>query len=161
MTRPLCVLVLVIGLCCSSLGADPGNDPKSNNKDKIVGKWKITALPEKAGGKKDLEELTKFGLYVYVEFKADGGLILGIGADKKETLDLIKKGAPDQKLTWDAKYKLLVGDAVEIYDLPKDLQNGNGGLFGKKDRAKMTVKISDTEMKMIDDDGTATLKKLK
>ena len=34
-------------------------------------------------------------------------------------------------------------------------------LFGKKDRAKVTIKINGDEMKMTDDEGTATLTKIK
>ena len=53
------------------------------------------------------------------------------------------------------KYKLLKGDAVEIYDLPKEMQDKEGdGLFGrKKDKAKTNIKISGDNMTMTDDDG--------
>jgi len=146
--------ILLAGLAFLAVGCS------SNNKGKIEGKWKITALPEKGSGKNDMAEMTKVGIYVYMEFKPDGGLVFGVSSDKPEVLDFMKAAGAKQKFTWDAKYKLLPGDAVEIYDLPKDLQSGETGLFSKKDRAKVMIKITGTEMKMTDDDGTATLTKM-
>ncbi len=159
MPSPLRCLALIALFGCSILAAGCG----SNNKGKIEAKWKITALPEKIEGKNknELADMAKMGVYVYMEFKPDGNLTFGVGADKPEMLDLIKAMAPNQKITWDAKYKLLSGDGVEIYDLPKDLQATGGGLFGNKDRARVSVKITGDEMKMTDDDGTATLTKVK
>jgi hypothetical protein len=134
----------------------------SNNKGKIEGKWKIVSMPEKAqGGKNEFAEMAKLGIYVYMEFRPDGTATFGVGADKPEMMDLMAKGAGGKKLSWDLKYKLLSGDGVEFYDLPKDLQTeGGGGLFGKKDRARANVKISGDQMKMTDDEGTATLQKM-
>ena len=34
-----------------------------------------------------------------------------------------------------AKYKLLSGDRSESHDLPKEMQEQGGGMFGKKDEA--------------------------
>jgi hypothetical protein len=132
----------------------------SNNKGKIEGKWKIVSLPEKVqNGKNEMAEMAKMGVYVYMEFRADGTMAFGVGADKQEMLDMVKMAAPNQKITWDGKYKLLSGDSVELYDLPKDFQGG-GGLFGKDDRARVKVLIKGDEMRMTDKDGTATLTKV-
>lgn len=148
-------LVALFGLALAAAGCG------SNNKGKIEGRWKIVSLPEKVQkGKNDMAEMAKMGLYVYMEFRPDGTATFGVGADKQEMMDLIKMAAPNQKVTWDAKYKLRSGDGVELYDLPKDIQSGGGGLFGNKDRARVKVKINGNEMKMTDEDGTATLTKI-
>ncbi len=132
----------------------------SNNKGKIEGRWKIVSLPAKTqNGKDELAQMAKMGMYVYMEFRKDGTMTFGVGADKKELLDMVKAMAPNKQLTWDGKYKLSSGDNVELYDLPKDFQGG-GGLFGKADRAKVKVAIKGDEMKMTDKDGTATLTKV-
>ncbi|MBN9119993.1 MAG: hypothetical protein J0I06_12660 [Planctomycetes bacterium] len=135
----------------------------SNNKGKIEGKWKVVSFPEKTSekNKNDVAEMGKLGIYVYMEFKPEGAFVFGVGAEKQEMLDMMKALAPNQKTTWDAKYKLLSGDGVEIYDLPKDMQKEGSGLFGNKDRARVKVVINGDEMKMTDDDGTATLTKIK
>jgi hypothetical protein len=99
------------------------HDPKSNNKDKIVGKWKFTEFPPWTGlRKEDYEAMTKVGIYIYFEFTADGVMVMGLGGDTPETLKFLKDSTPDGKITCDAKYKLLAGDGVEVYDLPRELQ---------------------------------------
>jgi hypothetical protein len=135
----------------------------SNNKGKIEGRWKVTTFPEKtdAKTKNEMDQLGKMGLYLFLEFKSDGTMSVGLGADKKEVLDVIKAMAPQQKTTWDMKYKLLSGDGVEVYDMPADLQSGGGGLFGKKDRARVSIKINGDDMTLVDDEGTTKLTKVK
>jgi hypothetical protein len=151
--RKLAVVALA-GLALLAVGCS------SNNKGKIEGKWKFVSLPEKAADKGGLAELTKAGFYIYIEFQADGGATFGIGSDKKEA-DRNKEEEANQQTAWKLKYKLLPGDAVEFYDTPKELQTGTGGgLFGSKGRAKVTVAINGTEMKITDDDGTATLTRI-
>src|SRR5579883_262017 len=76
--------ILLAGLAFLAVGCS------SNNKGKIEGKWKITALPEKGSGKNDMAEMTKVGIYVYMEFKPDGGLVFGVSSDKPEVLDFMK-----------------------------------------------------------------------
>ncbi|QJW99651.1 hypothetical protein [Frigoriglobus tundricola] len=149
----------VVVLACVGLTAGC----ESNNKGKIEGKWKMVSLPEKVTKDKGgIDDLAKLGMYVYWEFKPDGVLTFGVGADRPETLELVKKGAPNQKFVWDAKYKLLSGDLVELYDIPKDMQqSGGGGMFGSKDRGRAKVKITGDDMTMTDDTGTMKLVRTK
>ncbi|MBP3953876.1 hypothetical protein J8F10_00990 [Gemmata sp. G18] len=148
-------LVLLAGFVLLATGCG------SNNKGKIEGKWKITGFPEKttASTKADMTKMSEAGMYIYLEFKADGGLAFGLGTDKPELLQLLKASAPNQKITWDAKYKLSSGDGVEISDMPKDMQAG-GGLFGQKDRARVKVKITGDQMALTDEQGVTTLTKI-
>lgn len=133
----------------------------SNNKGKIEGKWKFTSFPEGADakGKDGLDMLGKMGLYVYMDFKTDGTLELGLGGDKPEAMDFFKMMAKGQKTAWAGKYKLLSGDGVELYDMPADMQGG--APFGGKDRGRMKVKIDGDSMTATDDKGTATLARVK
>jgi hypothetical protein len=156
--RPL-LLVAVGGLAmlCTACGA-------SNNKGKIEGKWKITDMPHKDDkSKKEFEDMTKMGLYVYFDFKPDNALEMGVGADKPEVLEFIKALSKGEPLQWNAKYKLLSGDGVEFYDLPKEMREKGGGLFGgNKDRARTNIKIEGDKMTMTDADGkTGQLTKIK
>jgi len=156
--RPLALFVVgAVALLCTACGS-------SNNKGKIVGKWKINELPHKDNeAKEDFEGLSKLGIYVYFDFRADNTLEMGVGADKPETLEFVKAMSKGQALQWTAKYKLLSGDGVEFYDLPKEMQEKGGGIFGKnKDRARTNVKIDGDRMTMTDDDGkTGQLSRVK
>ncbi|AMV28057.1 hypothetical protein VT84_26870 [Gemmata sp. SH-PL17] len=147
--------VLLVGCTMFTTGCG------SSNKGKIEGKWKVTAFPEKTSGKnkQDMDEIAKAGMYIYLEFKADGGLTVGLGADKPEMLAIVKAASPNQKITWDAKYKLLSGDGVEVTDMPKDMQSG-GGLFGQKDKARVKVNITGDQMSLTDNEGVTKLTKI-
>lgn len=148
--------VLMIGLAFSATGCG------SNNKGKIEGKWKLIESPAETNAKtkSGLERMAKQGVYMYLEFKPDGGLTIGIGADKPEVLEIIKAMAPNKQITWDAKYKLLSGDGIEIYDMPKEMQS-QGGPFSRKDRARGIAKITGDEMALSDDEGTTKLTRMK
>lgn len=145
-------IVALAGLALFALGCS------SNNKGKIEGRWKVTALPEKMKGDKDaLEDMKKAGVYMYMEFTPDGRVTIGFDGNK-DFLEQIK--AQEGQTSWDAKYKLLPGDNVEFYDLPKNAGTG-AGLFGStSDRAKAIITINGNEMKWTDQDGTATLTKI-
>jgi hypothetical protein len=110
-----------------------------------------------------MAELEKQGVHLYIEFMPDGGVTIGLGADKPEMLEALKAIAKmqNQQISWNMKYKLLLGDAVEIYDMPKDMQTGGGGLFGSKDKARVNVKITGENMALLDEQGTTTLTKMK
>jgi len=135
----------------------------SNNKGKIDGRWKFVTFPEtKAGqGKELLAMLNERGAYFMLEFRPDGTMTLGVSSNKPEVLEQLKALAAEkgQKLTGEAKFKLLPGDGVEFYDLPAEFR-GNGGPFGSKDRAKLQIRIDGNEMTLIATDGTATLTRL-
>jgi hypothetical protein len=101
--------------------------------------------------KKSLETLTEFGVFMYLEFKANNAVVFGLGSDKADLLDTIKKTTPNGKIAWEAKYKLLAGDKVEFYDIDPDAK-----AFFKKARAAdgVTIKLDKTgdEMTMTDTD---------
>lgn len=152
MTRPL-ALVIAFALAAPLLAQDKP-DPKSNNKDAIVGKWKVTAPPDKdPGAAEGFKELGKLGIYMYMEFKKDGKFSLGFGADKPESLDLLKKSLPGGKVEFPAKYRLLEGDKVELYDLSAEAKQ----LMSEKgDTMKSDITIKKDEMVVKDPDGTVT-----
>jgi hypothetical protein len=125
----------------------------SNNTGKIVGKWKLTSPPSKTQKEKDeFEAMSKLGVFLYLEFKTDNSLVLGIDSDKPDLLNMLKKGAPDQKFTFEAKYKLLMGDKVEVYDVKdKELKD----VF-KGDKARSDILINGDDMTIKDPDGSIT-----
>ena len=128
--------------CAALLTAGCG----SNNKGKIVGKWKISDF----GGDKVDDKMKELGdkISIYMEFRADE--TGGFGVDVNDPV--LKKAfeANKDKTTFSFKYKLLNGDVVEVYDLPKEMQEN--GPFGKKDRGKMRVKIDGDNMTISDDE---------
>ncbi|HEY1191833.1 MAG TPA: hypothetical protein VGE74_29650 [Gemmata sp.] len=111
--------------------------------------------------KDSFTQMNEAGVFMHLEFKPNGVLTIGIGANKPELLELIKATAPDKKIAWDAKYKLLSGDGVELYDLPKDMQSGGSGLFGKSNRGRVVIKIVGDDMTMTDQQGTGRLTRMK
>jgi hypothetical protein len=137
----------------------------SNNKGKVDGRWKFVTFPETTAtqgkGKELLAMLNERGAYFMLEFRPDGTMTLGIGSGKPEVLEQLKAVATEQgqKLTGDAKFKLLPGDDVEFYDLPPEFR-GEGGPFGSKDRVKLQIRINGNEMTLTAADGTATLTRL-
>ena len=151
--RPLAILVLAVsGLLATGCG-------KSNNEGKIVGKWKIVGLPDKTSAqhRDEFSKLNTLGVYVYLDFRPDNTLTMGVGSDAPGMLQMMKAGAPGGKLEWPAKYKLKSGDAVEIYDMPKEMQGQGGGMFGSKDRAAVKISINGDNMSMTDEEGTGQL----
>jgi len=158
MTTGFRFLLLAV-LFAAALGSAGCN---SNNKGKIEGKWKLADMPGKtdAKTKDELAEMAKQGVFMYVEFRPDGTVTIGIGADKPEVLEFIKALAPNKQIAWDAKYKLLSGDGIELYDMPKEMQS-QGGPFGRKDRARGSAKITGDEMLLTDDEGVTKLTRMK
>ena len=125
----------------------------SNNKGKIVGKWKMTGG---AGMKEDdLKMMEAFGVAMVVEFRDDGTVTLGAQANNPE---LQKALDSKEKSSFTFKYKLHSGDVVEFYDLPKEMQESKkgGSPFGSKDRGKVNVKIEGDNMTWSDDDKLKT-----
>lgn len=141
-------LVLLAALALVAVGCGG-----SNNKGKIVGKWKITG----GGGLKEeeLKFMDALGVYAYFEFKDDGTLSFGAGANDPKMNEKLAKNSEMKSAS--CKYKLLKGDAVEIYDIPKEMQEKEGGgPFGKKDRARGNIKIEGDGMTISDDDKLKT-----
>jgi hypothetical protein len=148
---------VLFGCICAIAASVPAHardkEPKSNNKDKIVGKWKLT-------GGTDLEALETFKAVVFLEFADDGTASLGVEVGDPEFKKLLEKS--DQKTTFGFKYKLGAGDDLELYDLPKDLQEKQEKVGScAKDRRKCVVKIDGDKMTLTDDQKkTIELKKL-
>ena len=143
-----CLFALLAVFALSATGCGT-----SNNKGKIVGKWRMENLngaPEK--------DMAEFKLVVFIQFNEDGtARIAAESADPR----IQKALAADTKTAQSFRYKLLAGDMVEMYELPKDMQAGGGGLFGKKDRAKVKIQINGDRMTMIDDNTNLQLTKIK
>lgn len=121
----------------------------SNNKGKIVGKWKITG----GGGIKEdeVKMMEAFGVSMFLEFKDDGSVTMGAHSSNPEFQKALESGK--EKTSFSFKYKLGSGDTVELYDLPKEMQDKKGGNpFGSKDKAKALVKIDGDNMTISDDD---------
>ena len=155
--RPFALIAVCgIALACTACG--------SKNKGKIEGKWKLADAP--SGSPEDTANFKKMadtGLYMFFDFRPDNSLTIGIHSDNEDMLKMIKALAGDQKISWDVKYKLLSGEGVEFYDLPKEFrEQGGPGLFGGKDRARTKIRIEGDNMAMTDNDGkTAKLVRMK
>lgn len=126
----------------------------SNNKGKIEGKWRITAPPDKdASAKQGFDMMAAAGIYMYMEFKPDGTFYLGFDSDKPGALDLIKGNLPGGKTAFPAKYKLMSGNKVQIYDLSADAKQLMGG---KDEKMQSDIIIEGDNMTVKDPDGTIT-----
>jgi hypothetical protein len=154
-------LALVLFVCSVALcAADPvraqDKEPKSNNKGKIVGKWKVTSGSDKKVD--ELKTLEMLKLFMVFEFKDDGTLLFGIDSDDAETKKRLKKETSSYTVT----YTLGPGDEVELSGLAKADENKKGdGPPGKKDRQKATIKIDGDKMTITDaEKKTIELKKL-
>jgi hypothetical protein len=121
----------------------------SNNKGKIEGKWKFVSIPGMDEGM--LKTLEAQKIFLYMEFTPSGEARMGAAANDPELQKKIDTAGEKTSLSF--KYKLLSGDGVEFYDLPAELREKGGGLFGNKDRARTKVKIDGDTLTMTDDDG--------
>jgi hypothetical protein len=124
------------------------DDPKSDNKGKLVGKWKMAEFPQKGFSAEELKRFEDGGLYFTVEFKQGGACEMGVGG-KSDLVDVIKKSPETANMKW--QYKLLAGEGIEFSGLPKQAKEG---FWGKgKESAKMSVKIDGDKMTITDADG--------
>ena len=99
-----------------------------------------------------LKGMEEMGMYLYVEFNPDGTMSMGATSDDPQKEKMIAGAGQKTSMSW--KYRLLSGENVEFYDLPKELQEKGGGLFGKnKEKARTKISISGDNMTMTDDDG--------
>lgn len=138
-------MVCFVAVCCSAAALGCG----SNNKGKIEGKWKAVSFE---GQGDDMKAMEALGMYLYFDFAGDGTLTIGLDTTNQEMKAMLAGGG--KPTSWKCKYKLLSGDDVEIYDLPKEMQSGKGGgLFGGKDKARSKITITGDEMTLKDPDG--------
>jgi S1-C subfamily serine protease len=127
----------------------PGSGWLSNNRGKILGKWKITGGTDMSA--EQLKILESLKIYPFMEFKEDGTGSVGADSTDEDTKKLLLKSP--EKTVFFFKYKLNFGDEVELYDLPKELQYKTGRRpFGQKDRARLQVKIDGENMTATDED---------
>jgi hypothetical protein len=136
---------LVVAIALFAVGCG-----KSNNEGKIVGKWKIDYAPGFDEGM--VQMLAAEKIYAYIEFTPDNTCTIGVTSDDPTVRQEIAQSG--EATTVRCKYKLLSGDGLEMYDMPKELQEGAGSPFGgKADRARTKAKIDGDTMTMTDDDG--------
>jgi len=145
------LLLFVVGgiaLICTACG--------SNNQGKIVGKWKIvSATGEGDAGFKQWE---KAKVALVFEFKEDNTASMNIESTEEKP----RGGKQESTPVFTFKYKLMNGDIVELYDLPKEMQGkGGGGLFGSKEKAREKIKISGDNMTIFEDKTTMNLVRMK
>jgi hypothetical protein len=142
---------------------NPFSDSKtaaSNNRDKIIGKWKVTADPGEPDPppKNEYAAIAMKSMYVCMTFDETGTLTVESGADRPDVLAFMKAKAPEQVFTAKMKYKLLAGDEVEIFDMPP---RGHPGRFGNKERARVSVEIEGPVMMLVEGHGSNRLIKVK
>ena len=145
-------LLAALGTVCAFAQekVESKDDPKSDNKGKIVGKWKVTEYPKEHAPA--YEQITALGFWFYIEFKSNNILVLGLGADTPEGQKQLKRVAENAELTWDAKYRLLAVDVVEIYGAKE--KKLNAALVG--DNTKPSITVKKDEMTIKDPDGNIT-----
>jgi hypothetical protein len=66
--------------------------------------------------------IKEMGLYAVVDFAPDGAMTISLESDNPNTMALLRQNAPGGKTTFTAKYKLGMGENVEITDIDKDLK---------------------------------------
>lgn len=143
-------LIAVCGfaMLCTACGA-------SNNKGKIVGKWKMVAGP---GISEMIGTLESADVYFFLDFKNDGTMAMGIeSSDPKIRKNLAKL----EKSSMVCKYRLLSGDGIEVYDVPEGY--GVTGLpgGGGKDSSRSQVTINGDLMLLKDETSTHQLIRIK
>ncbi|VTR94215.1 unnamed protein product [Gemmata massiliana] len=72
MTRLLATLTLLVTVCTTAAD-DTKDDPKSNNANAILGRWKVVEPPEKF--KKDFRQLSKFGVHLSSQVRRTCGCL--------------------------------------------------------------------------------------
>jgi hypothetical protein len=138
-------VIVLAGLSVSFAGCS------SNNKGKIVGKWKfVSSSDNNKESQKNIDQMKEMGAYLYFEFKADNTLVVGLDADKPEMIQFIKAMVPNNKVTWTGKYKLQSGNKVEIHDMEPDAKQ-----FIKGDKARSEIIIDGDNMTIKDPDGSS------
>jgi len=132
-----------------------------NNKEKIVGKWKISSMTDKNGKEENAPPGADAALF---EFTSDGNmnLVVDMGnlpADVKAKMeqdkDLAEKIEKAKKGLTVGKYTVS-GDTIEVS--PADKAEGPS-LFSKKEKAKL--KIDGDTMTITAEDGTFKFTRVK
>ena len=116
---------------------------ESNNKEKILGKWKLVESP--GFNTPDGRMFVEMGLYAVVDFAPDGTMTISLESDNPGTMALLNRNAPGGKTKFTAKYRLGFGDNVEITDIDKDLKQ-----FIKPGRWVVTINAGYMSVKTAD-----------
>jgi hypothetical protein len=146
-------LVGILTLLCTACS--------SKNEGKIVGKWKVQS--GSGMDAKDLKSFEENKIYFVFDFKADKSLTIGLEATDSKSQATLASLSQGKTTSFNMKYRLRSGDAVEFYDLPKEMTEKGSGFIGKnKDLAKTHIMINGDNMIMTDDDGkTGNLVRMK
>jgi hypothetical protein len=147
--RPLAFVVLA---SAALLAAGCGN-----NKEKIVGKWKLVSMTPKNGQEQKLEFM---GMSPVMEFTADGNIKVGVDASTvppafKEMLEKSPDGAAKlNEMQHVGKYKVS-GSSIEFVDMKK----GEDSPLGSKNGGKLS--FDGDNLTITGDDGTLKLTRAK
>lgn len=128
----------------------------SNNKAKLVGKWKMVAATDKDGKEHKADFM---GITPLMEFTADGNIKVGVDmsslpAEFKEKMGSSPEAAKMTEMKQVGKYKVS-GDTIEFLDMEK----GDDSPFGKRNRGKL--KFDGDNLTISGDDGSMKLSRMK
>lgn len=113
----------------------------SNNKDKIVGKWKMVS----ASKGDEIETMKKMGLALAWVFNADGTFAMEVVSAEAGKEPSPLAGAFDKSKLPSGKYTLAMGDTVNF----SDVKNGSGDK-----RLTTNITVNGDNMTMKDPDGS-------
>jgi hypothetical protein len=114
----------------------------NTNARKLVGKWKMTSV----GNEKEKDVGLGAGITFYIEFKSDGTGAASVEATDPKVQELVKmlnEKAPSFSWT-------VTGDALELTNTSKDAKAE--GPFGKKEKAKLTIKFEGDNVTLTPED---------
>jgi hypothetical protein len=161
MSRFLAAALLTTLGCVCALAqekVESKDNPKSDNKGKILGKWKVVSMTPKDGKEQKLD--IGGGLTAILEFTADGNARVGVDASSlsPELKAILEKNpeaaAKFAEMNQVGKYKVS-GDAIEFVEL----KNPEGGPFGKNNKGKL--KFDGDTLTLTGDDGILKLTRIK
>jgi len=124
----------------------------SNNKDKIVGKWKLQSAPNLS--EEDWKFYEKLG-HPFLEFKGDGTVIASFDWKSPNLKELAAKGSDLASET--GTYKLLSGDLVEF----APGTDGSSSKMFRFPKGKLRVTIDGDNMTITASDGSLSLVRMK
>lgn len=146
--------VALIVLSAVALGVTGCN----SNAKKIVGKWKMVSMTDKAGKEQKADFM---GMSAIMEFTADGNIKVGLDASGldpmlKQKMEADKDAMAKLSETKQVgKYKVS-GNYIEFQDMEK---SGDGSPLGKNNKGKLA--FEGDNLTISGDDGSIKLSKVK